>query len=123
LWPRTAIVSLDLRANAGNEFVVLDAGGASGGAGEAAEAAVEVADGGGGEGGDAFVNGVHEVDAASGGVVFFADDAVAGAGGQAEAAVDAGIDDRLLGWFGAVEGEGGFLRCGLGVGIEAGVEF
>jgi hypothetical protein len=79
------------RAEGGDEVAIGDTAGAGGFAGEAAEAGVNVGlRGGGGEG--AFEDLFHQDDAAAGAIHFLAEDAVGGAGGEAKAAMDAGLD-------------------------------
>jgi hypothetical protein len=87
-------VSFDLRARSFDQLVVLDSGGADRHTGHAAEAGVEVMYGLRREGDLAFVDELHLVDAAARRVHFFAPEGVRGAGGQAEAAVDALVDER-----------------------------
>jgi len=82
-------VAFDLRATVFDELVVLDAGGAGGHAGHAAEAVVHVEAEGLVERRVALGGGLHHVDAAAGRVHLLAPEDVGGAGGEAEAAVDA----------------------------------
>src|SRR5262249_43223959 len=91
------VVVLDLGARLLDERVVLHAGRAGGHAGHAAQAAVEVAD-------DRRVEArlrvgelLHEVDPAARRVHLLAPRDVGRAGRQAEAAVDAGLDELAVG--------------------------
>jgi len=100
--------ALDLCAGGFEEFAVVDAGGAGGHACHAAEARVEVLDPGGCDLRGAFGGCFDEMNAAAGGIHFFVPEDVGGAGGEAEAAVDAFLED--LGGGRMVGIEGGDLR-------------
>jgi hypothetical protein len=113
------VVAFDLGAGGFDEFSVFDAGGARRHAGDATEAGVEVADPGFVDFCQAFVGGFHEMDAAARGVHFFAPKDVGGAGGKAEAAVDAFFDEVEGRGLVGVEG-GGEMWIGVGVGHEFG---
>jgi hypothetical protein len=93
--PRPRVAALDLLAGGLDQLVVLHAGRAGGDAGHAAKALVEVAD-------HLVVHGLalqpdlHQVDAATRRVHLLAPQQVGRAGRQAEAAVDAVVDQLLL---------------------------
>ncbi len=86
---RAPVLALELGARGFDQPVVLHAGGAGGHAGHAAQAPVEMLDVAVGEPGFAFGAQLHQVDAPAGRIHLFAPQRVGGAGGQAEAAVDA----------------------------------
>ena len=133
LRPRAAKVALNLRTNAGDELIVLNTGGASSGTGKATEAAIEVTNGSGGKGRFTFIQGIHQVDTAPRGVIFFANDAVARTSGQAKTTVNTSVNQRLsrrldtikIGAvkIGAIKSEGHLLRHLGRVGTEARVQF
>src|SRR5215218_10399807 len=109
---RARVAALDLLAGGLDQLAVLDPGRAGGDAGHAAQALVEVAD-------HLVVHGLalapdlHQVDAAPGRVHLLAPEHVGRAGGQAEAAVDAVVDQLLGGRVVVVEG-GQHGHSGLG---------
>ena len=86
------IVAFDLGASGFDEFSVLNAGRARGHAGDTAKARIKVADPFFVDLGFAFGSHFHEVDAAARRIHFFSPKNVGGAGGEAEAAMDALID-------------------------------
>lgn len=94
---------LDLGARLLDERVVLHARGAGRHAGHAAEAAVEVGDGRGGHGGLPRGDRLHQVDASAWRVGLAAPRLVGRAGGQAESAVNAVVDELLVGHASAFE--------------------
>ncbi len=106
-------VAFYLGAGVFDELVVLDAGGAGGHAGHAAEAVVHVGAEVLVERGFALGGFGHHVDAAAGRVHLLAPEDVGGAGGEAEAAVDAVGEELFFG--GVVRVEGAGLR-GLDLG-------
>ena len=100
---RARVAALDLLAGGLDQLAVLDPRRAGGDTGHAAEALVEVAD-------HLVVHGLalaadlHQVDPAARRVHLLAPEHVGRAGGQAEAAVDAVVDQLLLGRVMVVEG-------------------
>jgi len=72
--------------------MIVDAAGAGGLAGAASEAGVEVIEEGVRRLDAGIDGGFHEIDASAGGFGFVAGEDVGGAGGEAEAAVDAGTE-------------------------------
>ena len=111
--PGARVAALDLLAGGLDQLAVLDPGRAGGDTGHAAQALVEVAD-------HLVVQGLalapdlHQVDPPPGRVHLLAPEHVGRAGGQAEAAVDAVVDQLLLGRVVVVEG-GQHAGPGLGV--------
>src|SRR5690606_24621021 len=105
--PPALVVAFDLGAGLGDQGAVLDPGGAGADAGHAAQAGVEVADHGVGQR-FAFQAVLHQVDAAARGVHLLAPQLVGGAGGQAEPAVHAVVDEVQLRGVVGVEGALGF---------------
>lgn len=106
--------TVEVIAGGFEEVSVGDAAGAGGFAGAAAEAKVEVPDGGAVWGKAPRGEGTHQVDASARGIVFVAGFEIGGAGGEAEAAMDAGgcalrIEEggRGAGGWGVHSGKGG----------------
>lgn len=100
------VVAFDLGASGFDEFAIFDAGRAGGHAGHAAETGIKMADEFFVERGGAGERHFHEIDAAARGIHFFAPKDVGGADGEAEAAVDAFVDQFLRGRLMGIEGAG-----------------
>lgn len=94
----------DLCASSFEEFAVVDPGGAGGHASHAAKAGVEMLDPSGGDLRGAFGGGFDEMNAAAGGIHFFMPENVGGAGREAEAAVDAFVENFGRGRMVGIEG-------------------
>jgi hypothetical protein len=112
---RAMVVAFDLGTSGLDEFAIFDAGGAGGHASDATETGIEMADEFFVERGGTVEGHFHEIDAAARGIHFFAPEDVGGTDGEAEAAVDALVDQfqrgRLVEIEGAVE-NGNFVFGG-----------
>jgi hypothetical protein len=107
---RAYVIAFDLRARSLNEFAVFDPGGAGGHTGHAAEAGIDMTDKCLVNFRFAFLSHFHQVNAAPRGIGFFTPQDVGGAGGQAEAAVNAFVDEFERGRLMRVE-SAGFRSC------------